>query len=98
MAIGDGGMTAKRLVVDDEPRTAELTPALLRRAGYSVEVAGSGTEAVARAPSNTPHLMLPDYEMPDMQSPDDPDNLRTSPDPLAFPVFILTLPPHPPPT
>ena len=45
-------MTAKLLVVDDEPRTAELTAEILRRAGYSVDVAGSGTEALERqAPS-----------------------------------------------
>jgi CheY-like chemotaxis protein len=62
-------VTAKLLVVDDEPRTAELTAALLRRAGYTVEVAASGMEAVARARANAPDLMLLDYEMPDMQAP-----------------------------
>ena len=34
------------LIVDDEPRAAELTAELLRRAGYAVEVAVSGTEAL----------------------------------------------------
>ena len=33
------GAPARLLVVDDEPRTAELTAELLRRAGYTVEVA-----------------------------------------------------------
>ena len=90
IAIGDGGVTAKLLVVDDEPRTAELTAELLRRAGYSVEVARSGTEAVARARSNTPDLMLLDYEMPDMQAPEVLDELRSGADRVAFPVIILT--------
>jgi len=90
IAIGDGGVTAKLLVVDDEPRTAELTAELLRRAGYSVEVARSGTEALARARSNTPDLMLLDYEMPDMQAPEVLDELRSGADRVAFPVIILT--------
>src|SRR5712692_9261357 len=82
IASGDGGVTAKLLVVDDEPRTAELTAELLRRAGYVVEVASSGTEAVARARSSAPDLMLLDYEMP--------DELRSGADRVGFPVIIFT--------
>jgi len=76
--------------VDDEPRTAELTANLLRRAGYTVDVAGSGTEALALARSNTPDLMLLDYEMPDMQAPEVLDELRSGADRVAFPVIIFT--------
>jgi DNA-binding response OmpR family regulator len=90
MATGYGGVTAKLLVVDDEARTAELTAELLRRAGYTVEVAASGTEAVARARSNAPDLMLLDYEMPDMQAPEVLDELRSGADRVAFPVIIFT--------
>jgi len=90
MAAGMGGVTAKLLVVDDEPRMAELTAEVLRRAGYSVEVAGSGTEAVARVRLNAPDLMLLDYEMPDMQAPEVLDELRSGADRVAFPVIIFT--------
>ncbi len=90
IASGDGGVTAKLLVVDDEPRTAELTAELLRRAGYVVEVAASGTEAVARARSSAPDLMLLDYEMPDMQAPEVLDELRSGADRVGFPVIIFT--------
>jgi DNA-binding response OmpR family regulator len=90
MAIGDRGVTAKLLVVDDEPRTAELTAELLRRAGYAVDVAGSGTEALARVRSGPPDLMLLDYEMPDMQAPQVLDLLRAGADRIAFPVIIFT--------
>ncbi len=83
-------MTARLLVVDDEPRTAELTAEVLRRAGYTVEVAASGTEAVARARSSAPDLMLLDYEMPDMQAPEVLDELRSGADRVAFPVIIFT--------
>jgi DNA-binding response OmpR family regulator len=83
-------VTAKLLVVDDEPRTAELTAELLRRAGYVVEVAVSGTEALARVRASSPDLMLLDYEMPDMEAPEVLDQLRSGGDRIGFPVIILT--------
>jgi DNA-binding response OmpR family regulator len=81
---------AKLLVVDDEPRTAELTAELLRRAGYVVEVAISGSEALERVRLSSPDLMLLDYEMPDMEAPEVLDQLRSGADRIAFPVIILT--------
>jgi two-component system response regulator RstA len=83
-------MNAKLLVVDDEPRTAELTAELLRRAGYTVDVAGSGSEALERVRSDSPDLMLLDYEMPDMQAPEVLDSLRSGAERVPFPVIILT--------
>jgi DNA-binding response OmpR family regulator len=78
------------LVVDDEPRTAELTAGLLRRAGYAVEIAVSGTDALQSVRSSSPDLMLLDYEMPDMEAPEVLDSLRSGADRIAFPVIILT--------
>ena len=83
-------MTARLLVVDDEPRTAELTAEVLRRAGYSVDVANSGTEALDRVRNEWPDLMLLDYEMPDMEAPEVLDSLRSGGDRIPFPVIILT--------
>lgn len=87
---GLGGVTTRLLVVDDEPRTAELTAELLRRAGYAVDVAASGTEALQRVRRESPDLMLLDYEMPDMEAPEVLDSLRSGADRIAFPVIILT--------
>ncbi len=84
------GAPARLLVVDDEPRTAELTAELLRRAGYEVDVALSGGEALAHVNAGTPDLMLLDYEMPDMDAPEVLDLLRSGSDRLSFPVIILT--------
>jgi len=83
-------VTAKLLVVDDEPRTAELTAELLRRAGYAVDVASTGTEALERVRLGSPDLMLLDYEMPDMEAPEVLDSLRSGGDRVPFPVIILT--------
>jgi DNA-binding response OmpR family regulator len=83
-------VTAKLLVVDDEPRTAELTAEILRRAGYTVDVAGSGGEALERVRAGSPDLMLLDYEMPDMEAPEVLDSLRSGGERIPFPVIILT--------
>ncbi|HKV86429.1 MAG TPA: response regulator transcription factor [Candidatus Dormibacteraeota bacterium] len=83
-------MTTRLLLVDDEPRTAEVTAQLLRRAGYAVDVAGSGTEALERVRSASPDLMLLDYEMPDMEAPEVLDSLRSGANRISFPVIILT--------
>ena len=83
-------MTAKLLVVDDEPRTAEITAEILRRAGYAVDVARSGGEALERVRSGSPDLMLLDYEMPDMEAPEVLDSLRLGEQRIPFPVIIVT--------
>ena len=84
------GAPAHLLVVDDEPRTAEVTAELLRRAGYEVDVALSGTEALEHVKALTPDLMLLDYEMPDMDAPEVLDLLRAGSARLSFPVIVLT--------
>src|SRR6266699_4789827 len=62
----------------------------MRRAGYSVDVAGSGNEALERVRLGSPDLMLLDYEMPDMEAPEVLDSLRSGGDRMPFPVIILT--------
>ena len=83
-------MTATVLVVDDEPRAAQVTAELLRRAGFLVEVAVSGQEAVTRAAARPPDAMLLDFDMPDMDAPEVLDQLRRGGERLPFPVLILT--------
>jgi DNA-binding response OmpR family regulator len=83
-------MSATVLVVDDEPRAAQVTAELLRRAGFSVEVATTGLEAVQRASSRAPDAMLLDFDMPDMDAPEVLDQLRSGGERLPFPVLILT--------
>lgn len=83
-------MSARLLVVDDEPRTAELMAELLRRAGYAVDVAVSGADALEQVRADSPDLMLLDYEMPDMEAPEVLDSLRSGSERMPFPVIILT--------
>ena len=55
---------ARLLVVDDEPNIVELLSASLRFAGFEVETAASGLEAVETARSYRPDLLVLDVMMP----------------------------------
>jgi len=54
------------LVVDDDPDIARFVEVNLRSAGYDVSVASDGEEALERAASLRPDLVLLDVMMPRM--------------------------------
>ena len=56
----------KILVVDDQPGVRRLLQEVLRSAGYQVETASSGFEALSMLPQVTPDLILLDMKMPGM--------------------------------
>jgi two-component system, OmpR family, response regulator len=57
-------MSARLLVVDDEPNIVELLSASLRFAGYDVSTATHGTEALRKAREIDPDLIVLDVMMP----------------------------------
>lgn len=54
------------LLVDDEPTQRLIVARLLKRAGYEVDTAGNGREALAKLASGEFQLMITDWEMPEM--------------------------------
>jgi DNA-binding response OmpR family regulator len=52
------------LVVDDDGDARELFAAALKQAGYAVDLASDGTEALAQAKAVRPDLVLTDLQMP----------------------------------
>jgi CheY-like chemotaxis protein len=54
------------LIAEDSPTQAQQIRFLLEDAGYEVEVAGNGTEALRAAERQVPDLVLTDLEMPEM--------------------------------
>jgi two-component system response regulator ResD len=54
------------LVVDDDPTVAEVVAGYLDRAGYLVDRAADGPEALARAAANRPDLVVLDLMLPGM--------------------------------
>ncbi|MFJ8934812.1 response regulator transcription factor [Streptomyces sp. NPDC102365] len=57
---------ARILVVDDDPTVAEVVSGYLDRAGYGVDRAGDGPEALARAAAHWPDLVVLDLMLPGM--------------------------------
>lgn len=57
---------ARLLIVEDEPTILELLAASLRFAGFEVNVASSGSEAVSAARRHPPDLVVTDTMLPDM--------------------------------
>ncbi|WP_432036052.1 response regulator transcription factor [Streptomyces cucumeris] len=87
---------AHLLVVDDEPTVRELLPAALRYAGFDVDAAASGREALDMAAHRPPDLVLLDIMLPDMDGFEVIRRLRAQPRPSgpghggAVPVLFLT--------
>ena len=59
-------MTTRVLVVDDEPRMAEVIGAALERAGHACEVCTSGAAALAAFDERGADVIVTDWKMPDM--------------------------------
>jgi two-component system alkaline phosphatase synthesis response regulator PhoP len=54
------------LLVDDEPDVIEIIKYNLEQEGYNVKTASNGKEALKKAQKNTPHLIIMDVMMPEM--------------------------------
>src|SRR5512137_1145310 len=57
-------MSARVLVVDDEPSIVELLAYNLKRANYEVVIARDGEEALAKARQSQPDLIILDLMLP----------------------------------
>lgn len=56
----------KLLLVEDEPTQLLLMQRLLRRAGYTVETAGNGEEALGKISTGEFQMLVTDWDMPGM--------------------------------
>lgn len=77
----------KILVVDDDPHILELVNIQLTQAGYSVQKASNGLEALELLKQNTPDLAVLDVMMPGMDGYTLTKKLRAETD---IPVLLLT--------
>jgi two-component system phosphate regulon response regulator PhoB len=67
------------LIVDDEPDLAGLLAYNLGRAGFSTTLAHTGAEALERARTTPPDLVLLDLMLPDMDGAEVHRQLRADP-------------------
>jgi phosphate regulon transcriptional regulator PhoB len=83
-------MQHKILVVDDEPDVVELVEFNLKAAGFEVITANDGSEALARARNDAPHLILLDVMLPEMSGMEVCKILRKEPATAGIPIIMLT--------
>lgn len=87
----DSNTTAERiLVVDDEPDIVALVAYHLARAGYGVSTASTGPEALAKATSELPALVVLDLMLPGMSGFEVLERLRANPATAQIAVLSLT--------
>ena len=79
---------AKVLVVDDEPNIRDLLSASLKFAGYEVQTAINGKQAIESAASWQPDIILLDVMLPDMNGFSITKKLRSME--VTTPVLFLT--------
>ena len=83
-------MANKILIVDDEPFNLDLLEQELMDHDYIIERAGDGVEALEKADSFEPDLLLLDYMMPKMNGVEVVKQLRAHEKHRRIPVILLT--------
>ncbi len=78
------------LVVDDERDLRTLLEFNLRQAGFEVAQAASGAEALARARTAHPKLIVLDLNLPDVSGTDVCRLLKSDPQTRRIPILMLT--------
>jgi two-component system OmpR family response regulator len=76
------------LIVDDEPNIRDLLATSLRFAGYEIQTAANGAQAVAAVQESEPDIILLDVMLPDMNGFSVTKKLRSSG--IQAPILFLT--------
>lgn len=83
-------MKRRILVADDEPNILAALEFMLSRAGYEVDVARDGEEALRRLEQRLPDLVLLDVMMPVLSGYDVCERLRARPEWAGVKVAMLS--------
>lgn len=78
------------LVVDDVPEIIDVIVTVLSRDGIEAIIANSGQEAIEKAKSQQPDLILLDFKMPDMDGAETLAKLKEDPETKHIKVAFLT--------
>ncbi len=81
---------AKILLVDDEPDILEIVGYNLSQEGYQISTAANGKEAIAKAKSELPDLIIMDVMMPEMDGIEACENIRKIPELANVIITFLT--------
>ena len=88
--VFNDSVRSKILVVDDEPEAVELVEFNLKQAGYDVLTALDGAEALTKARTKSPNLIVLDLMLPEMSGLEVCQTLRRDPATARIPIIMLT--------
>lgn len=83
-------MKKRVLLAEDHPDTADLIKFGLERLGYEIKIATNGLEAVEKASSERPDLIIMDMLMPVMDGFEATSQIRRNPKTKDIPVLAAT--------
>ncbi|MTI17518.1 response regulator [Rhodobacteraceae bacterium RKSG542] len=87
----ESGPNLLALVADDNDLNRQLTSAILKTAGYTVDTAATGLEALGKAEQSEYAIILTDIGMPDLDGIEFTKQLRSSTSPSAnSPIWAVT--------
>jgi signal transduction histidine kinase/DNA-binding response OmpR family regulator/ligand-binding sensor domain-containing protein len=85
------GNAARLLIVDDDDSIRSLLEQELGDAGYLIEQASNGKEALAKVRANKPDLIILDIMMPEMNGFDVAAVLKNDPQTMDIPIIVLSI-------
>ena len=88
--VSKRNVRSKILVVDDEPEALELLEFNLKQAGFDVIAAADGAQALKKARSALPSLIVLDLMLPEIDGLEVCKMLRRDPATAAIPIIMLT--------
>ena len=83
-------MSDKILIVDDDIDSLKLIGLMLQRHGYEVVAANAGNQALAKATSEHPNLIILDVMMPDMDGWEVYQQMKADDSMRNIPVIVVT--------
>src|SRR5260221_11137885 len=83
-------MAEKILIVDDDIDSLKLIGLMLQRQGYEISAANAGGQAISKAQTDAPDLIILDVMMPDMDGYEVCRRLRADPNTQSIPIIMFT--------
>jgi len=83
-------MSARLLIVDDEPNLLRLIGYALEIEGYEIVTAETGAEALDKVQTEQPDLMILDVMLPDMSGIEVCQLVRSKPETIHLPVIMVS--------
>jgi K+-sensing histidine kinase KdpD/CheY-like chemotaxis protein len=85
------GEAANILIVDDDDSIRSLLEQELGEAGYTIQQAGNGKEALEKVRNHKPDLIILDIMMPEMNGFDVAAVLKNDPQTMDIPIIVLSV-------